>query len=448
MAISAVDRFDRADAYDLGEDWRIVYGFPRLVDHAVVCAAASPSATELIAIHTDELDAVEHMARARFRIEGNADDDAVRLYARAELSESGGEWLLLKGYCAELTRAGVLTLYSITESEPAPVQVAQADVELDGQTTHIFAMKVREHYRGTQIDIFIDNDVIPIMHFVNYADRRPDGKAVGFGLFDQTLSGNVSAMEFNSYILKSSFIKPVRPPVRLLTFQDIIYQCQYRLDRSGNSQFDENVMGDFVNFAYDEVYNELTPWKWAFRQEVVTVPAGTRYIEFPAYVSMLYDAVDMTLGYQLSKVMPMDINATDPDKADTGGPYRLAVVANGDNGGLVAELNPVPQSDLAFMYQFYARPTPLTEPGDIPFIPSNWLEVLVFGALKRGSMSDTDTAFMQANNMSWERMMNRMKRQNYLDLKTMPRLRTANEMFHEKAGTRFGPLTRAAQLGV
>jgi hypothetical protein len=97
---------------------------------------------------------------------------------------------------------------------------------------------------------------------------------------------------------------------------------------------------------------------------------------------------------------------------------------------------------------YYAKPIPMSEPTDIPLIPSNFNEILVYGALKRGSMSDTDTAFMQMVHASWERMMTKMKRQNYTDMKKIPRMVTGNELFNNKASSVLGPVTRAEQLGL
>lgn len=448
MATSNTDLFDRVDAYDLGADWDIVYGWPQIMDHAVVVSGASPTAPELVAIHNTELDSVEQMVRARVRIAPGSPESNVKLYGHGETDEVGSAPpLLLKAYYAQLQRDTV-SIHMIVESEATPVLLATAAIVLDSNQTHSFAFKIREAFRGTQLDVFVDNDVVPVLSYTCYLDKRPEGKMVGFGIEDNSGSQNTSVSEFLSYILKSSAIKPVRPPVRLLTLQDIVYQCQYRLDRSGNSQFPEEIMQDLVNFAQDEVYNELTVWKWAFREMVVPVVANTRYLELPPHVALLYDIRDQSIGYQLSVVSQQDLNRVDPRRERTGTSYSAVIVGMGDYGGPVVELTPVPSSDTVFVLPYYAKPVPMSQPSDLPLIPTNFNEILVFGALKRGSMSDTDSMFMQGIHASWERMMLKMKRQNAVDMKKIPRMVTGNELFRNKATSLLGPVTRAQQLGL
>lgn len=447
MVTSTKDVFDQADSVGLGTDWILVYGAPEVIDHAVVIADSSPSFSQVIALHGDALDSVEQLVRARVDVVGGLAADGIQLYARAEYLEVGAAYVLDKAYYLEMTETQ-LTLYALLASSSSPVQLATVALVLDSNDSHNVIMKVRDNERGAQIDVYIDSEVIPTLTYVDRANFRPNGLYTGFGLLDTNVTQSISITEFLSYVLKSAVIKAVRPPIKLLSLGDLINNCAYRLDRAGNSQFDATYMTDFINFAIDEVYNELTPWKWAFRTMAIAVDAGTQYLELPPYVAMLYDLVDRTLGYQLSKITPQRLNRVDPLRNRSGTAYSFTTVGRGDFGNIIVELTPVPNGDTMFVIPYYAKPVPLEEYGDIPLIPTQWLEIIVFGALKRGAQYDTDRAFYQNTVASWERMMNRMKRQNYTDMKSLERFETANNSICEKATSIAGPVTRAQQLGL
>jgi hypothetical protein len=447
MATSTSDVFEQEDSVGLGDDWLLIYGAPEVIDHAVVISDASPRFGQVIALHATALDSVEQFVRLRADLAGAQASDGIQLYARAEYLEVGSAYVLDKAYYLEMTEA-TLTLYSLLASESSPVQLATAALSLDSHETHNVAMKVRDNERGAQIDIFIDEEVSPTLTYVDRLNTRPNGSYAGFGIIDANTTQEISITEYLSYVLRSAVIKAIRPPVRLLSLGDLVTQCSYRLDRAGNSQFDESYMVDFINFAIDEIYNELTVWSWAYRTMCLNVAAETRYLELPPYVAKLYDLVDGSLGYQLSKVTPQQLNRADPRRARSGSAYSFTVTGRGDFGSLVVELTPLPNSDTVFNVPYYAKPVPLSEYNEIPLIPTQWLEVVIFGALKRAAQYDTDANFYQSSVASWERLVNRMKRQNYTDLKMIPRMETMNNLVRSKATSIVGPVTRAQQLGL
>lgn len=443
MATSAKDVFSQADSFGLGDGWTLLYGAPEIVDHAVVISVGSPQFSELIALYSTGMDSDEHRVGARITF-GTGATHAIQLYARAETVLVAGEDVLNKAYYMELTPT-LLSLYSLITSEATPLLLASVAVELQDIESHVVSMKVREQATGAQLDVFVDNDVCPVLSYTDQKNKRPGGLHTGFGLVDDA-SQDVSLTEFLSYVLRSSSIKPVRPPVRLLTFGDLIHQASFRLDRSGNSQFPADEMGNYINFAIDEIYNELTPWSWAFRSMSFVVPQGTRYVELPPYVSLLYDVINSTLGYSLQKITSQQLNRANPLNNSTGSSHAFTVMGMGDFGGLVLEVNPIPAADAVFVIQYYAKSIPMEEDNEIPLIPTQWLELVIHGALKRGAQYDTDQRLYQNVNGAWERMMNRMKRQHYTDMKFKPRFTTTNEIAHKTY--MGGPVTRAEQLGV
>jgi hypothetical protein len=451
MAVSVKDVFGQADCFNLGAEWDLLFGNPEIADHAVMVDSASPFTDAIVAMHATEMDSLEVMVRARVSVGGTGARNFIDLYARAEYLP-GSPDILAKAYMIRLehnavTDVDTVYIYPILTTGPGTA-LASAVVVLDSENSHNFMVKVRDDHRGTQIDVFVTSESTPVLTYVDTATTRPHGMLVGFGLTDGNATQAVTLTDFLAYVLRSSVVKITTPPMRLLTFADIVHHVRYRLDRAGNSQFAQEYAKDFVNFAQDEVYNELLPWKWAFRRyNMVTVAQQDTY-ELPPYVALLYDVVNQSVGYQLSGVAEQDLNRTEPMRNRTGGPYSFTVMGAGDFGGWVVRLSPTPSGQVCLEIPYYARPIPMDEDTDLPLIPPNWLEILIFGALRRGSQYDTDRAFYEQNERSWAHMMNRMKRANYTDMKHSPRMRAENLLIREKATSIIGPTTRSQQLGL
>ena len=446
MAVSVKDVFGQDDSFSLGADWNVYYGSPEVADHAVMVPLAA-GVNQLLALHATPLDSVEQMVRARVRAASGLDTDNIQLYARTETVEGGSPGVIGKAYYGEL-RSGRVAIGTYLASLPSPEELASGTIVLDANESHNVILKARDHERGVKLDLFVDDEVTPVLSFIDTRTVRPNGLLVGFSLTDANVTQQVSLTEFLAYVLRSAAVKAIRPPVTLMTLGDLIYQTKYRLDRSGNSQFPDDYMMNFLNFAQDEVYNELLPWAWAFRTLFFTTQDGVSMYELPLGVALLYDLRNASLGYQLSQVTERDLNRVAPSRSSTGSPYAMTVTGRGDFGSLLVRLEPTPTGQHVLEVPYYARPTPMSEYTDIPLIPPNYLEILVLGALKRGSQYDTDKVFNQQTNQTWERMMNRMKRANYTDLKALPRLRTGNELFREQVRGTTGVVTRAAQLGI
>jgi hypothetical protein len=444
MTVSIKEPFAGEDASGLPDGWTVFNGSPEVVDHAVMPLTAD----QVIAIHEDTLDSLEVMVRARVRL---AENGTVDLYARTELLTAGSPVLINKTYIIRLEHtatADTVYIYRVLTTTGGPQLLASGVVVLDDQDSHNLMVKVRDSARGSQIDVFVTSEAAPVLTYVDADTVRPRGFLTGFAISDTAVSEGVSLTDFLAYVLKSSVQRITAPPVHLMTFSDLVYHVRYRLDRSGNSQFAADYAKDFVNFAQDEVYNELVPWKWAFRLYSMVTVAGVSTYELPPYIALLYDVVNQSIGYQLHGVTEQDLNRTEPLRNRSGGPYTFTVTGRGDFGGWVVRLEPTPSGQVCLELPYYARPVPMEEDNDIPLIPPNWLEILIFGALRRGAQYDTDQAFYQQNERSWAHMMNRMKRANYTDMKHSPRMRVENLLLRDKSTSVIGPTTRSQQLGL
>jgi hypothetical protein len=450
MATALRDQFLGDDlSGQLPAGWNLLFGQPSVVDHAVVNTPGGGAPPAIVAVHNTELASVEMAVCVRVSIDASVPaTDSLQLFADVEMASAGSPDILTRAYIAELKGDGSISIQAALGSGAPPDILATCAAVLLPADSHLFIFKVRTTQRGTHLEVFVDDEVTPVLDFTDRRPGRPEGLRAGFCLTEPSGTGNVAMTDFQAYTLRSSLVHVVRPPIRLMTLADLAYHVAYRLDRAGNSQMDRDYLKDFVNFAQDEVYNELLPWRWAFREMSFVTKAGVACYELPAYVAMLYDVVNSSLGMQLAGVREQDLNRTEPARDRTGGPYAFTVTGRGDFGGLVVRMNPTPSGQAVILLPYYARSVPMTEDNDIPLIPPNWLEILIFGALKRASQYDTDGQFYQECDRSWERMMNRMKRANYSDVKSAPRIRVDNDLMRDKAVSVVGPVLRSQQLGL
>jgi hypothetical protein len=319
--------------------------------------------------------------------------------------------------------------------------------------SHNFIVKARDgnacygSSRGTEILVFVDDEVSPVLTITDTRIKRPEGKYVGFDLFDGAANHQVCLTDFFAHVLKSAVIRQSQPNVLLKTFGDLIYEACFRVDRSGNSQFNTTQMGSFINYSLNELYNRLGYCKWWHSYLLFTAKAGIRFIETPAYVGLIYDIVDVANGRQMTKKTGQYLNTIDPLRSSSGTPFQYVETANGDNGANLAELSPVPAADTLCKIEYYWKPVPMVELTDVPRFPPEHNEILIFGALKRASQYDTSQKFYQTNLMSWKEALSDLLQARRQTMKGVERLTEANDLIRQKAVFGGGPVTRLDQLG-
>ena len=205
-------------------------------------------------------------------------------------------------------------------------------------------------------------------------------------------------------------------------------------------------MGNFINYALNEIYNRLGWCRWWRACYTFTTVSGVALYELPAYVGLIYDIRDMDVGRPLAKKTHQWLNRTDPLRDSTGSSYRYAEHGSGDLGGVVIELNPIPANAVTVLLDYYWRPIPMTEFTDIPFFPPEHLEVIILGALKRGAQYDTSRKAYQEAYRAWRDALSDLMEARRRDMKDGERLITDVEASRSESVSGLGPVTRAEQL--
>lgn len=448
---TAADLFRYDDGYLTSPNWLIVSGAVWIEDNA---AGLGGAANQAIALWHETIDSREQLARTRFSIDRASDVPYAGLLLRAEYNTKGSPAFVRRAYLVTVSGAGNVRVYSLLMGVPAPVLIGSTTISgltLGDENSHTLIAKARDGLhcmeQVTDILVYLDDEASPVLHVRDARTTRPEGDYVGFDIEDLDGTGGVTLGEFYTHVLRSAVIKNPQPVPDLKNFGDLKYELGYRLDRSGDAQTDDLMRGHYINYALAEVWRQSL-WKWAFRVMHFTTQQGLRLYELPAYVGLEYDVVETGYGQQLGRGTRQDLRRLDPTQEAGGSPTGYTILGMGDLGGLVIELDRTPSGQSTMELPYYAKPIPMVEDTDIPIIPPEYNEILVFGALRRGAMQQSLQQLYQEASGEWSRMLADMKRANFRSIKSMPRMRTATELGRQKTYRGAGPVSRAEALGL
>jgi len=394
-------RLDDGDS-NLGSGWREFAGPAWVQDNAV---GLSTGVTNLVYLTRETMDSLEHRAQCSFRLTAAKAAARVGLMVRAEWTDASPDYIH-RCYLVTLDGTGAIAIYSILTSDPAPAPIATGTCDLDVSRAHKLMVRVRDADRslsigangpdlGAQIDVYLDDVISPVLTTMDQRTLRPEGRYVGFDIEDTDGTETVTLGEFYAYVGRSMAVRnPLEMP-RLDNFGDLIYETQFRLDRAGNSQFNDQMIGRFINRAHEEVFRLTHPWTWAFKITHFTTREGVRCYELPPYVSIPASLADMTNARILDREGWKDMRRLDPgDEMSNDYPWNYQVLGIGDFGGPVIALKPIPNGEYFIELPYYANPVPMVETTDMPILPPKYNEILVYGALKRAaSYSDAKTLY-------------------------------------------------------
>jgi len=446
---SCSELFRYEDGYLASADWAIVAGAVWVEDNAAGLGAA---ANQAIALRLPTMDSLEQLARVRFAINNDGDIPYVGLLVRAEYDTTGSPAFVRRAYLVTISGAGNIRVFSLLMGEAAPVLLGSGTITLTTgkDNGHTLIVKVREGIHCVQevtdILVYVDDQVSPALTVRDARTTRPEGLYVGFDIADTEGNEAVTLGEFYAHVLRSSAIRNPQPVPELKNFGDLQYELGYRLDREGDSQTNTTMRKHFINYAHAEVWREML-WKWAFRVFYFYTQAGMRRYELPAYVGLEYDVVDGTYGAQIGKITRQDMRRVDPRQQGSGAPASYTILGYGDLGGLVIEFNRTPSGQLLMELPYYAKPIPMVNDTDIPIIPPEYNEVLIWGGLRRGAMlAGLKNLYAQAA-QEYMKMIADMKRADHRSVKGLTRMRSAVHLERSRVLASRGPTTQAEALG-
>jgi len=409
----------------------------------------SPGIAQLVYLASDQMDSREHLARAGFRLTAAVDTARFGLMVRAEILEAGSPDVIGKCYLVTIDGEGAIAIYSILASDPAPAALATCAVaNFDVSQEHFLIVKVRDADNGAEVRVYLDDEISPVLSHFDRRSMRPMGFYVGFDMADTAGTETVFCDEFFAHVLKSAVIKMPQPVPELKNFGDLQYETAYRLDRAGNSQFSPEKIASYLNYVQNDVYNANHPWTWCERLYHFTTRDGIRCYELPPWIGWPQHLTDKTNARMLDKAGWHEVRMEDPgDNAGAGWPFRYSVAGWGDFGQPVIALDPIPSAECYIEMPVYAKPIPMVEDTDLPLIPPEYLEVLIYGAIMRGAEFSDAKAVWQVSSAQYARILALMRRQDIAkrDENQYLRLKNINEV-KRRQGAGASAL-RASSLG-
>lgn len=424
--------------------WQVIVGDPQILDHALDLPAAGP--TQAIALGQDELDSLEQLVRCDFQVDLASAVPYAGLMARAELVGGGSPAAISRCYLVTIAGSGLITVWSYLLGAGVVTLGSCTCDNFDIAEVHNFAVKVRDNARGAaEILVFLDDLVTPILAVQDRRTDKPMGRYVGFDINDLTGGQHVTLGEFYAHVLRSAVIKNPAPVPVLRNFGDLKYEAAFRLDRGGDSQFNQTMMGNFINDAQNEIFFSEEFWWWADRTLCFITKAEDQNVEFPAYVGLIYDLTETTSGRQLGRCTLQDINRVNPQRSASGVPTAYCERGIGDLAGRVITFDRKCAGQYAMVLDYYAKAVPMIEDTDLPMIPPEFNEILILGALERGFQHSDDLKGFQMVAAKKNAMLVQMRRANHRTAKGVTRMRTVNEL--ARTAQFSGPMTRMEQLG-
>lgn len=430
-------RYDDGEP-DLSANWREFSGPAWCEDNALQLQAG---VNQLVYLTADTMDSLEHRAECTFRLTAAKATARVGLMVRAEWTDQSPD-LIHRCYLATVDGTGAIAVYSILTSDPTPAAIATGTVTLDTDRAHKLVVKVTDADRslsmgegapdmGAEIKVYVDDQVSPVLTCVDQRTIRPEGRYIGFDVLDSDGAMTARIGEFYGYVLRSAVIRNPQAVPKLDNFGDLIYETAFRLDRAGNSQFDMDKLGTFINRAHQEVWRFTHPWTWGFRITYFTTRDGVRCYELPAYVKTVGGLTDKTNARMLAKEGWKEMRRVDPGDDATGSySYTYQVLGIGDFGGPVVAMKPIPGGEYFIEMPYYARPIPMVESTDLPLLPPEYNEVLVHLALKRGAAYSDNKTLYEIASRDADMMLAQMRREDIAkrDEDFLLRMRSGREL--------------------
>jgi len=445
MAKSLHDLFRYPDGLLTSDKWFVVVGPPWVEDNAIQLSATSDQA---IGLWHEQMDSLEHMARCSFRITRASANAYAALLVRAELAEEGSPSFIRRTYMVQVTGDGNVRVFSIIMGEAAPRLLGSCNLPgLEIGTAHLLVVKVLDRKPvGAVISVHLDDEVAPVLTVRDTWTERPKGKYVGWDFADSDGQQSVILSEFYAHVSRSSVVRNPEPVPYLKNFGDLKYEMRFRMDRAGNSQFDDTVAGAYINYALNEVYNAGPLWEWA-KAALEFTTTGEQFYPVPVYVAYIYGLQDITNNRLLRQVEYRDLQRMNPDGSGSGPSSCYATTREGDLAALTVVFPRPPAGSYRMWLPYYRKPVPMVEDTDIPFLPPEWNEILLFGGLKRGAQYSDAKTLWATNAQEFKDMLARMVRANNTYADKFLRLATANQHVGAQGRSGSGPLTRREQLG-
>lgn len=450
MAQTVEDRFNRANASNLGTAWRIESGNIQVVDEAAQQQSGGVFNVNARAVHLTALDTPQQRVTAWVRLTGETGVPFVEVFARAKEDVVGSPFVTDNGYSVRLTRNSTGDTLSIHKLDSgASTQLASNTITLASPKDRLIPIQIVVEDAGGFVEVhaFIDDLATPRFSAI---DRlvplwRTIG-SIGFNVFEGTAqtSQQVQVERFEAAAIDQETIEGPDHETHLLWDLDTMARhAQLRIDEGADSAVAADDVKRFLNFAEIQFVEQVGPANWWRRLFNVRSQANNRFLTLPPQASdNISSIIDITNGDEISEIDLKQLGARDQNRTTTiGTPRRYAYAGMDSFDRIRLELHPTPNSEIVYEVWSYALPGRMVNNTDRPMIPQQYVEAIIIGAVQRAAQLSGNGNLMIWNQAQYNRLLAAAKRAVN---------RAKNTFFYSGRSQpirRARPLTRREQLG-
>lgn len=265
---------------------------------------------------------------------------------------------------------------------------------------------------GVVIQAFFNDEQRPRLE---YTDRKyPTWKqsgSIGFEFVDSDagVNGHVFLHGFRVVALvdtEEAF--EVNP--RLHTLGYMRDRVRERSLRDSQSNYDTAAFTQFINECNQELHAYLVNPPWMIETYRFQMVSGNTQYELPRNTRTIDDII-----YDVGNQLPLQVldlqqwrrlGFTDT----TGQPELFYMAGYGRGGGPVIKPYPRPSEGATFEAILRKSPAQLINDDDIPELPEEFCDALIWGAVHLYTLRDSDRSHMNAAMVKWEQWKRRIKR--------------------------------------
>lgn len=244
---------------------------------------------------------------------------------------------------------------------------------------------------------------------------------------------------------------------RVITLVEKDGDAKYNATTGAQTKFDTYLQ--FVMEAEAEIIREEGYWQWLFREEKIYLKNSVDSYEMPAnFGELSYIRPGNWQGRPLNEVQPIEFYRYLQGVTQSGGAPRVFMRKGyGPNNQTEVQVYPVPliasmvetdaNEDPYMVVGYYARQLFPYEPDtQIPFVPQEDIDVLIYCAAAHALILDTDMENAQAMAAMYMKKSQNLRRKNNRNITNRVVIRSAADVFMGNIANQI-PLTRSASLG-
>jgi len=345
-----------------------------------------------------------------------------------------------------------------------------------------FIQDMRLRIRRSDNEVILDgylNDRHMNMPILSFTDRQdplwgatgvPGFEFISAALATQLSGASPYSLDSQSLMrchwFSTQTIKDFRRPVTVtppnqMTYQRVVERVIAIVEKNGDAKYTATTAGQtkidaylgFVTDAEKHIIRKEGYYQWLLRESRIYLKDGVSIYELPEDLALLNQLRPGSWGGVPFVEMTLDAfyNRFGTQGQSGGNPQVYIMGEESVNNRKTFTLWPTPVIasgvDVYIVADYYARPLYPSEPDvQIPYVPQDHIDVLIWGAAAHGLLLDTDPTNAQAVSAVFESKLADLRRENNRKVSTRTTVLRSAADARVPQNSIQGPVTRIASL--